>query len=234
MEYTEQCSIWGTPAKRESFESAAGSKMHLASGFNVISPRAGGRYAITKNAHDQIGRTEFDSGAKARITTWLVDQHRLGVSVPKITIEIVEEEKRRRPLQVQYRADRLLKFIAEKTPHIGAKFYFYPTMQDPHDEMAKILAFTESTRAEEVIYLFEVLEESKLVSKVSHSGRLDYTVSPRGYSYIVELETKVISSTQAFVAMWFDASMDEPYEKGHPFRNSKCRIQSLTHRSKRS
>ena len=219
IEYPEKCSIWGTPATRESFESAGGSKMHLVSGYNVTSPRADGGYAIVKEAHDRLGHPEFESAAKARITTWLVDQRRLGVATPKITLKVLEEEKQRRPLQVQQRADRLLKFIADQIPYIGAKFLFYPnfhvtTGNGLDEEMARILAFTESTRSEEVIYLLEVLEKSNLITHVSQSGRIDYTVSPKGYTYIAELETKTINSTQAFVAMWFDPLMGEAYEKG--------------------
>ena len=63
----------------------------------VESPRAGGKYEIDNDlarallAKDLV--KEFDFRARARLTTWLVDQRRLGSQCPKITQKIVEYAK---------------------------------------------------------------------------------------------------------------------------------------------
>jgi hypothetical protein len=41
-------------------------------------------------------------------------------------------------------------------------------------------------------------------------------VTVKGYAHLAELDTKQANSSQAFVAMWFDDSMTEAYDKGLP------------------
>lgn len=185
MEQPEKCPIWATFATRESFESAGGSTMHWVSGFNVTSARTDGRYAVTKDAYDQVGSSGFDDYAKARLTTWIIDQRRLGVVLPKVTAEIVDQEKLRRPLPVQRRAERLLKYISDQTPYIGAEFYFYPRFETKNangidEDLFKVLAHTESIRQEEVVYLLDVLKVSNFLNQRSQVDRLNHTITPEG------------------------------------------------------
>ena len=58
-----------------------------------------------------------------------------------------------------------------------------------------------------------------LVSAAVESGWLEKNnshirLTPAGTKRLEELETKVVNSEQAFVAMWFDESVNEAYEKG--------------------
>ena len=186
MEQPEKCPIWATFATRESFESAGGSTMHWVSGFNVTSARTDGRYAVTKDAYDQVGSSGFDDYAKARLTTWIIDQRRLGVVLPKVTAEIVDQEKLR----------------------------FYPRFETKNangidEDLFKVLAHTESIRQEEVVYLLDVLKVSNFLNQRSQVDRLNHTITPEGYAHLSELETRALNSAQGFVAMWFDPSMTE-------------------------
>ena len=62
------CPIWNTPASTEPLTS---------DGITVDSPRAGGRYFITGRATETL--KTHDENLKARLTSWLIEQHRLGV-----------------------------------------------------------------------------------------------------------------------------------------------------------
>lgn len=244
MEHEDECPIWGTVSLRQSFESAAGRLgSGMVSGYNVDSIRSGGMYAIDQEARDEMSRLGFDYEARARLTTWLVDERRHGVERPKITREVVQRIGRRRSLLVHERANRLLTFIRSQTPSIGKPFRFslrYLSQQQiwlETDIFAQMKAWSESTVSEpvdvhhaaddEVMYLTNflarkgLLEEKVAAYGVNSQGSyqntenyFEYVITPDGHSHLAELEKKVIASTRAFVAMWFDESMGAAYEHG--------------------
>ena len=81
-EYTA-CLIWGTLASIEPLTS---------DGVTVDSPRAGGRYLITGRAKETL--KSHDGNLKARLTSWLIEQHRLGVDCPDHQRALSEEISR--------------------------------------------------------------------------------------------------------------------------------------------
>ena len=66
------CSIWGTPA----FEYPS----HGGGGHLMDSPRAGGKYFVSGTAAAVL--ESRDDLVKARLTSWLVEQRRLGIERP--------------------------------------------------------------------------------------------------------------------------------------------------------
>jgi len=197
------CPIWGTPAEiaKEDYE-------HV---LHVNSARAGGRYTIFAN----LKADKLDPAVKVRLTTWIISQHRFGIESPKITREVIDEVKRLRPLSAHERADRLLSHIEKRMPAIGDTIKIPPSGQD--DAMRAVLAWSESIKTSEVIYLLDYLETVRWIEQSPHKnldGTREYGVSPSGYAHLAELETKSINSEQAFVAMWFDGSVNDAYEKG--------------------
>ena len=115
------CPIWGAPA----------SEWKRAHAVTLVdSSRAGGEYWIAREAQADLAKR--DEVQKARLTSWLAEQRRLGETRPVVTVEIIED--------------------AEQRP---------------------------------------------------------YRVSVEGYARLAELGRTAIASSKAFVAMWFDESMDE-------------------------
>ncbi len=245
MEHVAKCPIWGTVALKQSFESAAGcTGPHAVTGYHVDSIRAGGTHAIDQQARNEMSVLDFDDEAKARLTTWLVDERRHGVERPRITKEIVGSVKRRPSLPVHERADRLLTFIRNQTPSVGKPFRFSLRNLNLEQQswleseiFAQMKAWSESTASEpvigkhadddEVMYLINYLAKKEfLENKVAERGAnsqgpykdtenyFEYVITPDGHAHLAELEKKVIASKQAFVAMWFDASMSGAYEDG--------------------
>ena len=80
-EYTT-CPIWKTPAIEQ----------RTGDGETVDSPRAGGQYSITGRA--VVILQSRDESLKFRLTSWLIEQRRLGVDCPKISPTNLDEKER--------------------------------------------------------------------------------------------------------------------------------------------
>ncbi len=197
-----KCPIWGTPAEWLD----AGGK----DGICVDSPRAGGRYFITGTAVAVVA--ECDSSAKARLTTWLVDQRNLGVECPCVTPDIINRTKNQKPLTPQQRLDKLLQLIQTDTNFIGKIIDLGFHRDIPLYLVA--LAFSESFIADEIRFLVRTLIENKLIDGQLSENGISVWLKEKGYARLAELESKAVDSSQAFVAMWFDGSMDTIYEQG--------------------
>ena len=104
MNGESRCPIWNTPASRESLFDRDVER--------VDSPRAGGWYSISGQAITLL--PQIDDRVKARLTTWLVDQRRLGVQCPEILQQTITDAKQQRDLSVHDRADRLLQYIGDQ------------------------------------------------------------------------------------------------------------------------
>ena len=79
----------------------------------------------------------------------------------------------------------------------------------------EMLAWSESTNVEELKYLLDYLKHSSWLIELPGSATLlCYQLSVSGYSYLAEINHAVLDSSQAFVAMWFDESMDKVWEEG--------------------
>ena len=207
------CPIWGTPASI---------KLHAnLESVTADSPRAGGRYFITDTAEKalQCG----DVNLKVRLTSWLIEQRQLGVECPEILSLISTQIEQRRRLSIQQRANKLLQYIQKQLPDIGSDFTFEthsnvisaPQLNLQTRCYMEMLAWSESTNVEELKYLLDYLEHSLWLKKLPGGATsLIYQLTVSGYSYLAEINHAFIDSSQAFVAMWFDVSMDEIWQEG--------------------
>ncbi len=144
----------------------------------------------------------------ARITTWLINQRRLGNVCPEITTKTIEETRQNQDLSVRVRADRLLQYIHDQTPQIGGAV----PLSNP-DVTCPAIAFSESIDMGEVHLLLDYLKKQNwLTGSESDSDEHDLTVE--GYARVAELEKAHSESSQAFVAMWFDESIADAWELG--------------------
>lgn len=196
------------------------------------SPRTGGGYVINRSLIDSIYHP-WPPEDKARLTTWLIDQRKLGYTRPEITWEALESIKGKPPLPIHERAVRLLRFIAEKTPTLGTYLTLEedPNSMDPFSEESpfhlflEFFAYSESIEVDSVLFLLgHLLEQGWLYPDVG--GVSSYVqaysvyeiprmlmVTVAGHSMLEERRVQP-DSAQAFIAMWFDPSMGEVREKG--------------------
>ena len=173
----------------------------------VDSLRAGGKYIITEEAALRIRNGGLDDSQKARLTTMLVDQRRLGIEEPLVTASLVGEAKKAQSLSVPERADRLLRFIADQAVPVS-------TWVLVTEETPGAYAWSESIQPSELDYFLVYLMQNEWIrSRSAGSAALECVVTVEGYRQIEEQKANDDSS-QAFVAMWFDDSMEGVFENG--------------------
>lgn len=192
-------------------------------GTAVKSLRAGGTYFISRTAEVNLkSATEADrvklshevvshqiAGARLEITTATVSAL---ASIPSPT--------------VAERALRLLRFLVRESPRIGAVLEFTPDWQQPERgtmiliawpvpnfASAPLLAWSDSLEWEEVSFLLRMLESDGLITLSERHVQPDVMVTAKGYSRLEE-SSELIQSDQAFIAMWFDPSLDAAYAEG--------------------
>ena len=88
-------------------------------------------------------------------------------------------------------------------------------IKDPYWLYLEALAWSESPSFSELEFLLDYLKEENWIKtdKTDHST-INCRITPVGYRYLNESEYSIRSSSQAFVAMWFDESMFQVYSDG--------------------
>ncbi len=195
------------------------------------SNRTGGGYVIQGGVGQHIAGLE--DGEKARLTTWLVDQRLQGNLRPVVTREIVEYAANRHPLPMYERAGRLLRFLSRQTTVAGEFMslfqYSETTDRDSHGSpiypdmptnptFLAAMAWSESISPDEIPYLVDYLEDNGWVQEsFKRSGAIPrsyrYRLTVNGHVRIAE-ESANTDASQAFVAMWFDDSVESAYDDG--------------------
>lgn len=198
----QRCAIWNTIASFDGPGNRDGAY------FNSL--RAGGRYFISRRAQVSLEDTaRYNDRFKARLTTWLVDQRRYGVTCPEIFPDTLEKAEQFRSLTIYTRADRLLRFIGDQTENIGD----YCKFLSPLPTMA--IAWSESIGTSEVDYLIDYLREKGWIAeKPVNPVLMSYLITVNGHARLAELNKTFTDSSQAFVAMWFDPSMEPVWREG--------------------
>ena len=206
---TDACPIWGThatflPRTRD--------------GSTVDSPRAGGRYFVSGSAEAMLETS--DSRLQVRLTTWLVDQRSLGDDCPEVHSWTINDARARAALAAVDRADRALRFLASKTQVLGTQLPFRLQSHQPGtDDLGKVyfelLAHSECIDERDLDFLLNDLQRRSLIERYgTNNPEQACTVTVTGYSRLAELKNVQTASIRAFVAMWFDESMDEAWEHG--------------------
>lgn len=215
MPTTTTCPIWGTQATvLEEYQNRDGQ--------GVDSPRAGGRYFISRSA--EMALRGADDALKVKITHEIVEHNMLS-SIPEIlttTIDGLASVASPRPND---RALRLLGWLARESNYLGRKldgfsvgdvqtgenFLYLGSKSGP--KAWPLFAWSDSTHDDEVVFLLRMLEESGAVQLVDQTPIPDVVVLPKGYE-LVRSTSGDVQLDQAFVAMWFDPAMSDAYEHG--------------------
>ena len=172
------------------------------------SSRAGGRYEITYEAISSLEFNSINNKERALLTTMLVDQREQGIDWPIVTIGMVKKAKTNQSIAVDKRGERLLRLIAEYSSENISDWV--PLFDGINSTYLEALAWSESTDWSEIAYLCEYLSKKGWIELTrfpdqSPGGKVMLTVD--GHSRVADQKTNVDSS-QAFVAMWFDESIE--------------------------
>jgi len=205
----DDCPIWGTPAVH--FHRDGDSIL-------VESSRAGGKYVVSGTALALL--KDADEQQKARLTTRLVRQRAVGDEWPRVASSTLDEVKSRPASSVVDRADGILRFLASRTGILGASVRFrFQTWSQEHDELTAnyfgLLAHSECVGENDLDFLLDYLKELGFIRRDGiNNPEQACTLTVGGYSRLAELEGVQSPSKRAFVAMWFDRSMDEAWRNG--------------------
>jgi hypothetical protein len=194
----QTCPIWGTTAAvRQGPDSLV-----------VDSPRAGGKYRVTGSAVPTL--SNFAIEVKVRLTWWLVEQRRQGDACPEITSYTFDRVRNLPMPSIVERRDRILDFIASRSPTIGTRIQFAGLVTEQTQAVkAALAAHTSSQSDGEVNELIQFAIEDQLVES-PEALRLTF----KAWTYIEERRARQIASVQGFVAMWFAPAMEPAYERG--------------------
>ena len=180
----------------------------------VISPNAA-RFVIEMNTESPIqGRfetsmpvllrlEEFTPQSRARLATMFLDLQAAGNLPQHITVELIEQARSRQPLAPIERAERLLRFLYGETTLLGKPLHF-----GWGDSSAwGLFIHSESTSQDEARFLLDHLKQEGLITIEKVSGVLQVIMTVEGLTRVAE-QAAAPDSSQAFVAMWFDPSVD--------------------------
>lgn len=168
---------------------------------HVYSKRAGGDYSVS--VQTGIDLQGVDDAVRRRLTTLLVDRRTPSDPWPEVTSELIAQAKGSRPLPVQERAERLLRFLAEHTPALGESVHLF----DHSDIQLQACAHAEA-EVREVSFLANYLKRADLLAEASLQS---VTVTLAGHAAIEDM-LRQPDSQQAFVALWFGDPMKQPYD----------------------
>jgi hypothetical protein len=199
-----KCAIWDTAAK---------TGFNVAEGIQVFdSPHAGGRYALDGIAG--LSLPELSNLERAKLTTWLVDQHRIGVRTPLVTTDVVNDVRSKRELNWGARVERFFLYLNDRQYRPGDTIKVHGSAYDPTEpeDLAGLCAWTECQTDNELIGLIQILARDGTLEFFENERA--YRLNAGGFEKLEELTSTHASSDQAFVAMWFDRSMDLAFTKG--------------------
>ena len=209
------CLIWRTPASR--IENHQGAMC-------IDSQRAGGKYVIEgwtlAPESIKLDAPTLDDATKAHLTSWLINQRRLGEESPLITPKTIEDAQQRRDLPVYERADRFLRYLSSREPFVGGEFGIneshLPSAQAWLESKMTVTAVPKRCTDERDFFLDYLKTKGWLnVHKNAVGSRYThYNLTVEGHAHLEGLERGATDSSQAFVAMWFDEFMTDAWEKG--------------------
>ena len=212
MEQDSNCAIWQTAASEYYVADKDGSVFD--------SPRAGGKYFIDGTARSVL--SNFTSDNKALLTTWLVEQRKSGDNCPNIFVETLRNIARRKALEVSTKADRVLHYLSTQTKIPGSSVTLHGQENENsfskiHEIVKKyyeILAQSECLDGDELVFILDYLTQRGWVNVRGNINHLKCQLTVDGYIEIEEQKKAFVDSDRAFVAMWFDDSMNDAWNNG--------------------
>ncbi len=141
-------------------------------------------------------------GDKVKLSGWVREQNMLG-GTPKLTDKRIRAIAASPLPRFRDRAWLLLRCLITKQTRLDEKF----NIADPIFQ-----AITYSKDKKEIYYFFRLLHDEGHVKLVDGAEKI--LIMPKGIIWHEEFGAERTKSAQGFVAMWFNDSMREAYNKG--------------------
>jgi len=157
-----------------------------------------GKYKITGSAEGCILEPNM------KLAAWVREQNERG-QTPTISSNTPDKINNLPVPGVLDKLTLLLRALERRSKHPGD----YVEL-NPHHDFPLVWA----ANSQELDFLFKSLGDQDLIVYQPTTGSCGAVLSPRGWEFLSSLETEPAFSDQAFVAMWFDAEMDDAWEQG--------------------
>ena len=195
----QKCLIWGAPAEI--------GRLGDRDAYWVESPRAGGRYEMTGSAAAMIRNGYLEDVGKAKLTTILIDHRREREDAPMVNSTLLEGVEQARVLPPATRAERLLRYIiAKESSSPGHPVRLgYPIVPGA-------FAHSESWNDGQMGTLVQHLVDERWLTLKRTLDELQCNVTVSGHDRVAGAQEP--KGREAFVAMWFDPSMNDAYKNG--------------------
>lgn len=207
----DHCIIW--PSSPAEHHSVQGDKTKI---LVKSSARAGTDYVFSRDVALNLFNELNTGQLRARLTTQLLNANLRGNPQPEVTFDMIQLAKNSRPLPAEERAERLLRHIVNENPDVGVHATLVRDLDFPNASRLPLaytaMAWSDSTTLQEVEFLLEYLRNRELVTIDDNFQERRVTVTVQGHTHVASQLTST-NSSQAFVAMWFDDSMDAVYQR---------------------
>jgi len=196
-----KCLIWGTDAE---------DKGNLDDPyFKVLSHRTGGGYRLASNAQHLVSKLSEDN--KKKLTTWLIRQRRFGEEFPLITQVVIESLSTQDQKLFVDRVNDALLFFSIALNDFTKQLHLASSRDD--FKPLHLMATTACKDLNELRSFLHLMVAAGLLT--AHGAGLDsFALTPGGWERIDRLQQALPSTSQAFVAMWFDTSTVTAYSEG--------------------
>jgi nucleoside 2-deoxyribosyltransferase len=207
-EMNGKCAIWGTPAMISNDSGPP----------EYFSPRAGGKYRLGTAYNYNFSHMSVDF--KPKLTSWLIEKRLSGEVSPEFVLacDFNKQIEDRNWISVSEKINRFFLYCSFKKIRPGDSVYDFK--KDTNGKIIGLLsdeiyAWIESKDYTEFLFFRDLLKElnfTKDLNRPNGDGEV-VSLTSKGFARLDELERTNINSKQAFVAMWFDESIKDLYEK---------------------
>ncbi len=148
-------------------------------------------------------RTGLGTARRAQLSGWVRDQNNAG-AVPLITSTLIKSVVNRSTPAIIERAYGLLREAERGLESLGDRL----NINEP-----RFIAASYSSDSSDVMYLLRVLDDLGLMKATTIGSGCE--ILPAGYLKLDKLRSSTGGSVQGFIAMWFDGSLADAFDRGH-------------------
>ncbi len=175
----------------------------------VVQSSRGGCYAI---AEKLIIDARVNPENKAKISTWVTDQNNAGEEIAILSREKLKLISRRKPISFTSKVNRFFSYLNAKGYRLGDRILPHPSLET-NDTIAWkeiVIRWIEAVDDKELWGFMRALASAGLVLESNDQ----WALTAEGLLRLEKMSVGGENSDQAFVAMWFNATMDAVFDEG--------------------
>jgi hypothetical protein len=178
----------------------------------IDSPRAGGRYVVTGSIETAVMASSVPE--KRAITRWLIRQRSQGVSVPRLDSTSLGSAVLQPALKFTEKVNAILSLFGQNIDRMDRVFQVSRT-ETPSASVPEMIAASDTVDVDDLRACLTILKNMGLLIEAGSTINTErYALTSAGWERIETLESKIVSTSQAFVAMWFSPLMSDVFQQG--------------------